>query len=157
LCGSGQEKVLITVRYNIATNLSVSVGTVSNIMKLFETTGCVDPKVQPSREDLQKLDNCHKLYILGLIYDNPALQLNEICNKVDSSDCIYLAQQFVGFLEGIERRSGKLLYKGAQISFYPVDQLIWVDETDCIAKYHTRKFGFLVRGKGIINYCSHVR
>ena len=75
----------------IATNMSVSVGTVSNIMKLFETTGCVDPKVQPSREDLRKLDDCHELYILGLIYDNPALQLNEICNKVEEVTAVIVS------------------------------------------------------------------
>ena len=28
------------------------------------------------------------------------------------------------------------------VSFYPVDQLIWVDETGYNAKDHTRKFGY---------------
>ena len=54
----------------------------------------------------------------------------------------------------------------ANVSFYPVDQLIWVDETGCIAKDHTRKLGydlkgetpvyhrFLVRGERISSYAA---
>ena len=144
----------------IATNMSVSVGTVSNIMKLFETTGCVDPKVQPSREDLRKLDDCHELYILGLIYDNPALQLNEICNKVEEVTAVIVSGPTICRLlrrNGITRKKIRQValqrYSDiraefiANVSFYPVDQLIWVDETDCIAKDHTRKFGYDLKGE----------
>ena len=75
----------------IATNFCISLGSVSNIMKLFETTGCVDPKALPSREDLRKLDDHHELYILGLLYDNPALQLHEICNKVEEITAVVVS------------------------------------------------------------------
>lgn len=54
---------------DIAANLSVLLGTVTNVMKLFDTTGSVDPKVQTNARKLQKLGNCHELYILGLIYN----------------------------------------------------------------------------------------
>ena len=144
----------------IATNLSVSVGTVSNIMKLFETTGCVDPKVQPSREDLRKLDDFHELYILGLIYDNPALQLSEICNKVEEVTAVIVSGPTICRLlrrNGITRKKIRQVALQrcsdiraefiANVSFYPVDQLIWVDETGCIAKYHTRKFGYDLKGE----------
>jgi transposase len=142
----------------IATNLSVSVGTVSNIMKLFETTGCVDPKVQPSREDLRKLDDCHELYILGLIYDNPALQQNEICNKVEEVTAVIVSGPTICWLlrrNGITRKKIRqvalqrvLRYKSRiHCSFYPVEQLIWEDETGCIAKDCTRKFGYDLKGE----------
>ena len=60
-------------------------------MKLFETTGCVDFKAQPLREYLRKLDDHHELCILGLIYSNPALQLHEICNKVEEITAVVVS------------------------------------------------------------------
>ena len=88
-------------------------------MQHFEATGCVDPKVQPSREDQRKLDDCHELYILGLRYNNPTLQLHELRTKLRRSlQWLYLAQQFVAFLGEMEllvKRLDKLPYKGAQI------------------------------------------
>lgn len=145
---------------DIAANLGVSLGTVANIIKLFETTGSVDPKVQPTRNDLRKLDDVHELYILGLIYDNPALQLHEICNKVEEATAVVVSGPTICRLlrrNGLTRK--KIRYIAlqrcsnmraefiARISFYPVEQLIWVDETGCNAKDHTRKFGYALKGE----------
>ena len=144
----------------IATNLSVSLGTVSNIMQHFEATGCVDPKVQPSREDQRKLDDCHELYILGLIYNNPTLELHEICNKVEEISAVVVSGPTICRLlrrNGITRKKVRQVALQrcsdmrarfiANISFYPVDQLVWVDETGCNAKDHTRKFGYELKGE----------
>ena len=146
--------------HEIATNLCISLGTVSNIMKLFETTGCVDPKALPSREDLRKLDDHHELYILGLLYDNPALQLHEICNKVEEITAVVVSVPTVCRLlrrngltrkkirqVALQRSSDMRAEFIANISFYPVNQLIWVDETGCNAKDFTRKFGYALRGE----------
>ena len=35
----------------------------------------------------------------------------------------------------------------ARISFYPVEQIIWIDETGCNAKDHTRKLEYEIRGE----------
>ena len=144
----------------IAANLCISLGTVSNIMKLFETTGCVHPKAQPLRENLRKLDDHHELYILGLIYNNPALQLHEICNKVEEITAVVVSIPTVCRLlrrNGITRKKIRqvALQRSvdmraefiANISFYPVNQLIWVDETGCNAKDFTRKFGYALKGE----------
>ena len=154
----------------IATNLCVSLGTVSNIMKLFETTGCVDPKAQPLREDLRKLDDHHELYILGPLYDNPALQLHEICTKVEEITTVVVTVPTVCQLlrrNGITRkkirqvalqRSSDMRAEFiANISFYPVNQLIWVDETGCNAKDFTRKFGYALKGETPVYHSLLVR
>ena len=67
----------------IAANLNISLGTVYNVCQLFETTGEVDPKPIPKREELRKLDGHHELYIIGLVMENPALQLSEICSMIE--------------------------------------------------------------------------
>ncbi len=65
----------------IATNLSISVGTVYNTYKLFEATGEVNP-TKPSREETRSLNGREELLIVGLLFDNPSLYLSEICQRV---------------------------------------------------------------------------
>ena len=43
-----------------------SIGTVHNVLKLYEETGEVSPK-KPEREDMRKIDNSGELFILGLL------------------------------------------------------------------------------------------
>ena len=71
----------------IARNLSISIGTVHNVLKLFEETGEVSPKQLPEREDMRKIDNSGELSILGLLIENPSLYLGEICQKIDAVFC----------------------------------------------------------------------
>ena len=66
---------------NIAKNLSISVGT-AYIFKRFRDTGEVDPKPATKRESLRKLDNHHRLYVIGLIMASPDLHLSELISKV---------------------------------------------------------------------------
>ena len=155
------KRIGLDLKYReIARHLSVSLGTVSNIIKLFETTGSVDPKVQPSREDLRKLDDHHELYILGLIYNNPALQLHEICNKVEEitgvvvsapTVCRLLSRNGITHKKirqvALQRCSNMRAQFIAKISFYPVHQLVWVDETRYNVKDHTRQFGYALKGE----------
>ena len=68
----------------IARNLSISIGTVHNVLKLFEETGEVSPK-KPEREDMRKIDNSDELFSLGLLLENPSLYLGEICQRIDST------------------------------------------------------------------------
>ena len=144
----------------IATNLSISLGTVANIMKLFETSGSVDPKAQPPMEHLRKLDDHHELYILGLVYNNPAIQLHEICNAIEEVTAVVVSVPTVcrvlkrnGLTRkkirqvALQRRSDLRAQFIATTSFYPVDQLVWVDETGCTAKDHTRLFGYALKGE----------
>lgn len=65
----------------IATNLSISVGTAHNIFQRFQASGGVDPKHVCTQDNLRKLDNHHRLYIIGLILDSPDLTLTEVVLK----------------------------------------------------------------------------
>jgi len=66
--------------HTIAENLSVSVGTVYGIYKLFEDTGNVDPKIR--KYTGFKIDERVTQVILSLICGNPDLYLVEIQRKV---------------------------------------------------------------------------
>ena len=74
----------------IARNLSISIGTVHNVLKLFEETGEVSPKQLPEREDMRKIDNSGELFILDLLIENPSLYLGEICQKIDAMFSVYV-------------------------------------------------------------------
>ena len=66
----------------IARNLSVSSGTVHNHFKRFEEIGVVTAASKASREHLRALNGEQELLLVGLIYDNPALYLSEVCHKI---------------------------------------------------------------------------
>ena len=68
----------------LAHDLSISVGTVHYVLKLFEQTGEVKPKT-PDRDGTRKLDNSKELFTVGLLMHNPSLYLGEICQKIDST------------------------------------------------------------------------
>ncbi len=66
---------------SIAKNLGVSVGTVYNICKVFEQTGCVDAR-KPDRLNTRvlSLHNYNEQIIIRLLFENPSLYLGEIEN-----------------------------------------------------------------------------
>ena len=63
----------------IARNLSVSVGTVYYICKLFEQTGSVDP----DRTSTRVLSQYNELVVIGLLMENPSLYLGEVCHRIE--------------------------------------------------------------------------
>ena len=67
----------------IANRLQIGVGTAHRIYARFADTGEVAPSQRGARPEARKLDDWHELYIIGLIADNPALYLYEICQKID--------------------------------------------------------------------------
>ena len=68
---------------SIARNLNVSVGTVSNIISLFERTGEGKPKPPGPRPDLRKLDDRDEHSIIGMVMQNPNMCLLEICKEIE--------------------------------------------------------------------------
>ena len=151
---------------DISSNLGVSLGTVSNIMRIFFNTGTVDPKDPPSRAELRVLDDHHKLYILGLLYVNPALQLQEICHRIEQITSVVVTPPTIFRLlkqNGMTRKKirqvalQRCYWKRAKfmanVSFYFVEQFVWVDETGC--NDHTRKFGYALKGETPEYYRFH--
>ena len=66
----------------ISANLSISTGTVHNVLKRFEETGGVAAQGQKERPDIRKLTSTEELFIVGLVLESPALQLQEVCKAV---------------------------------------------------------------------------
>ena len=64
----------------ISKRLQIGVGTAHRLFKSFELTGDVRPMGRA-----RKLDGHHELYILGLIAENPGVNLQEICAKVEEA------------------------------------------------------------------------
>ena len=106
--------------------------------------GCKGTK--PSkRPDLCKLDDHHQLYIISIVLDNPTLYLGEIFTAskdvtgtvvVPSTVCKLLGQygfsrkkiQHIGLQRNLSQRASFI----ANISCYPKEMLVWVDETGCV-------------------------
>ena len=61
----------------ISANLSISTGTVHNVLKQFEETGGVATQGQKERPDIRGLTSTEELFIVGLV-----LQLQEVCKAV---------------------------------------------------------------------------
>ena len=144
----------------ISKNLNISVGTTVNILKLFERTGSVDPKKPRKRPEKSKLDNHHQLYIIGLILENPALYLKDICSKIreatytdvsPSTICRMLLShgfsrkkiQHIALQRLLSQRAAYM----ADISLFSRNMLVWVDETGCDKRDMLRRYGYSLRGQ----------
>ena len=119
----------------------------------------VAPTAQPERPDSRKIDHLHELYIIGLIYENPAVYLSEICSKIKETTGMVVSGPTVC---KVIRRNGftrkKLMKIATQRSLelrgafmanilqFPRDFFVWVDETGTDRRDQLRKFGYSVRG-----------
>ena len=143
----------------ISANLSISTGTVYNVLKRFEDTGGVAARGQKERPDIRRL-NSTELFIVGLVLESPALQLQEVCKAVQELSGAAVSPSTVCRLlkrHGFTRK--KMRYVALQRSSqfradfmteilqYRRDQLVWVDETGCDRKDGMRKYGYAIRGK----------
>lgn len=149
----------------IASNLSISVGTVYNIYSKFVESGDVAPNKQPKREALHSLSPFEELLVLGLIIDCPGYYLSELCEAIDevcgkivspSTVCKIIHKH--GFTRKKLQQVAKqrsVAFRGhfmAEIQMYPRDCFVFVDETGCSSKDHIRKFGYAMRGDTAIDH-----
>ena len=80
------QRLGLNYRYkDIAMRLQIGVGTAHRIVKKFELTGDVALLKRSPRIDSRKLDEHHELYILGLVAENSAVTLCEICSKIEKA------------------------------------------------------------------------
>ena len=144
----------------IARNLSVSLGTVHNHFKRFEETGDVMAASKASRENLRALNSEQELLLVGLLYDNPALYLSEVCHIIQQTFGIEVSPSTVCRIlhrNGLSRKKIKQVAtqrsnekRGrfmAEAMFFTAHQFVWVDESGCDKKDHMRKFGYSLRGE----------
>ena len=152
---------------HIAARLQIGLGTAHKLYARFEETGDVAPKTLVSRPDSRKLDEFHETYIICLLTENPSLYLNELCQKIyDCTGTTVSGSTVCRLLKrnGITRkkivhisRQRCLEHRGAymaNILHYPVDWLVFLDETGCDNKDCIRKQGYSFVGESPVS-CSH--
>ena len=144
----------------ISKNLNIAVGTAHNIFERFRTTGKVDPKPATTRDTLRKLDDHHRLYVVGLVMASPDLHLKEIVDKVHeitgvsvdlSSICRLLAKhgltrkklQHVALQRTMELRCSFM----ASVYTFPAEMFVWIDESGSDSKDQLRRYGYALRGE----------
>ena len=143
----------------IAKNLNIAVGTTHNIWSRFMLTGEVSAKKQPPRYNKRKLDDYEELLLTGLILEQPQLYISEMRQHIhdvigvevsNATICRILRKH--GFTrkkirQVAQQRCTELRARfRAEMSFFSVDQLVWVDETGCDKKSAIRKAGYALRG-----------
>lgn len=143
----------------IAARLHIGVGTAHRLYSRYVETGDVSPKKASKRPCCRKVDDLHQLYIIGLIHENPAIYLHEICSKISdvtgvSVSCATICQ--IIHKNGVSRKKltkialqRSIDHRGAflaNILHYPRDFFVWVDETGSDRRDQLRKFGYSVRG-----------
>ena len=137
-----------------AERLCISVGTAYNIFQLFQRTGSVDAKPPSKRPDFCNLDEHHQLYIISMVLDNPTLYLGEICTAIKDATGTVVVPRTICKLLGRYGFSPKALQRNlyqqasfdANISCYPKEMLVWVDESGCEKRDLLRKYGYAFRG-----------
>ena len=144
----------------IATRLQIGVGTAHRLYARYVATGDVAAHTQPERPNNRKLDNLHELYIIGLIHENSAYYLYEICAKILEATGVTVSGSTVCKVlhkNGLTRKKlvkvalqRSIEFRGAfmaNILQYPRDFIVWVDETGSDRRDALRKFGYALRGQ----------
>ena len=148
---------------DIARNLNLSVGTVHNHFKRFRETGNVS--ALPVLSGTRALDERQELVLIGLLLDNPALYLSEVCQNIVQITSIIVSPPTVC---RIIHRHGMTHKKIRQVAlqrsldlrgqfmseamFLDVNQLVWVDEMGSDNRDHIRKFGYSLRGETPVSH-----
>ena len=122
----------------IARNVNVSLGTVSNIISLFERTGDVEAKQPRPRPHLCKLDEGDELSIIGTVMQHHNMHLLEICKvellsgvSVSPSTICHLLKRYTFSRKKLqfiatERNPNYSAAFIAEVVSYPREMLVWV-------------------------------
>ena len=144
---------------DIARNLCLSLGTVYNHFARFKETGGV-AVVRSSKPGSRKvLDDHQELLVIGILLDDSALYLCEVCQRVKDATDITVSPPTICRIihrHGLTRKKIKqvasqrsLNLRGrfmSEISFFDVIQFVWIDETGCDRRDNIRKFGYSLLG-----------
>ena len=143
----------------ISRNLGLSLGTVHDVWKRFVLTGDVESRKPPARYESRTLTQQHEQIVVGLVMEDPAMYLKEMCDKILEITRIPVSASTVCRIlhrHGLTRKKIKqtsiqrcALYRGdfmAEIHLYGTSQLVWIDESGCDNKDHIRKYGYALKG-----------
>ena len=144
----------------IAARLQIGLGTAHKIYTRFVETGEVAPLKPRPRPDSRALDEFHVIYVLNLLTENPSLYLGELCQKIRATTGIDVSGSTVCRLikkNGMSRkkivqvaRQRCIEHRGAYMAHilqYPVDWLVFLDETGCDNRDNIRRYGYSFVGE----------
>jgi transposase len=143
---------------DIASNLNVSISTVSRTIALFMKTGSVAP-----RKKICRINFCfteeEELLIIGLIFEHPSMYLDEIVREIVDLLGIEVSLSTVCRLlkrYGITRKKVRQVAQQrcytlrgmyiAHIYNFDLNMLVWLDETGTDKRDQLRKYGYALRG-----------
>ena len=143
---------------HIASNLNVSVSTVCRTIALFLRTGSVLPQKRSCRKNFRFTEE-QELYIIGLIFEYPAMYLDEIVREIANFLEVEVSLSTVCRLlkrYGITRKKIRqvaqqrcYVLRGmyiAHIYNFDINMLVWLDETGTDKRDQLRKYGYALRG-----------
>lgn len=145
--------------HDIARNINVGTGTAYGIFQRFQETGDVAATKQRRRPDIRKLDKDGEILVIGIILENPRLQLSEVCTEIKTAIGVEVSPSTVcrllavyGFtrkkIQRIARQRSSDL-RGqfmARVLQFSGDMLVFVDETGSDRRDMLRKYGYSFRG-----------
>ena len=123
------------------------------------------PSELSQRTELRSLSHSDELFIIGLICDSASYYLSELCYTVEdvcgkrispSTVCKVIHKH--GFtrkkLQHVAKQKS-LQYCGefmAEIQIYHRECFVFIDETGCSSKDHTRKFGYAMKVETAVDH-----
>lgn len=141
----------------IANSLDIALGTVHNIWEKFVSEDDVSASKQPEREHI--LDDHHELLIIAILLEQPDIYLREICEYIHSATGTSVSESTIcrvlkrhGYTRkkirqvASQRCSDLRAHFMAEMTWFSVDKIVWLDETGSDKKTTIRKFGHSLRG-----------
>ena len=111
-------------------------------------------------ENSRSLNDVQKLWIMGLLVDNPSLYLGEICQKVHHAFNIEVSTSTICRLiykHGFTRKKIQQIasqrsseYRAeflASALMFSADKFVWIDESGCDKRDQIRKLGYALQGE----------
>ena len=157
-----QNKALGVSCSEIAINLNIDISTVKRVLHIFATTGDVCKRPYPSERAYKKINEPVQHFILYLVLGRPGIYLREIVSEVSTVLGLDITEGAVcKFLKKVGFTHHKLATYALQrddvlreqfvsdVSVYPRETLLFVDETGTNGKDAVRKYGYSLRGKSL--------
>ena len=162
-----QREALQFTISQIAVNLCVSESTVR---RRFETSGEVAKSEYPSEACSRKITEPVQFYIMNLVLEKPGIYLSEITSELEtvlgvdvseSAVCKFLKK--AGFSRqalctyALQRDEDMRKRFVRDVSLYPRETILFIDETGSDRRDSLRKHGYSLRGQGAVKGSLLVR
>lgn len=165
------QREALNLKYSdIAVNLCVSESTVRRIVERFEASGDVSKNKYPSAAAFRKITEPAELYIMNLVLERPGIYLSEIAEELETNlgvevteSAICKVLKKIGFsrqklcMHALQRDEELRRIFSADVSLYPRQTLLFIDETGTDRRDSLRKCGYSIRGQPAVKSSLMIR